>query len=45
MSDKYYTCKNCEVIINEIKFNNINWYKIVKKEDKLKHLVYFNYEN
>lgn len=35
MSDKYYTCKNCEVIINEIKFNNINWYKIVKKEDKL----------
>lgn len=35
MSDKYYTCKNCEVMINGTKFDDINWYKIVKKNDKL----------
>lgn len=35
MSDKYYTCKNCEAMINGTEFNNINWYKIVKKENKL----------
>lgn len=35
LNDKYYTCKNCEAMINGVEFNNINWYKIVKKEDKL----------
>lgn len=34
MSDKYYTCKNCEMRINGTKFDNINWYRIVKKENK-----------